>query len=84
MIDDEDEDHVLHKNITENQDDEFARSVRVRDAARRAFISVDTDQNLRRAAVSTYRPNRLTFEPGDLCTSGGWSPEWWTNFQTIC
>ena len=30
MIDDEDEDHVPHKDITESQDDEFARSVRVR------------------------------------------------------
>ena len=42
MIDDEDEDP--HKDLRESQDDEFTRSVRVRDAARRAFISVDTDQ----------------------------------------
>ena len=35
MIDDEDEDHVTHKDIPESQDDEFARSVRVRDAAHR-------------------------------------------------
>ena len=34
MIDNEDEDHVPHKDIPESQDDEFARSVRVRDAAR--------------------------------------------------
>ena len=67
MIDDEDEDHVPHKDIPESQDDEFARSVRVRDAARRAFIAVDTDQRLRRAAISASRPDRLTFEPGDLC-----------------
>ena len=66
MIDDEDEDHVLRKDIPESQDDEFSRSVRVRDAARRAFIAVDTDQSLRRAAVSASRPDRLTFEPGDL------------------
>ena len=58
MIDDEDEDHVPHKDITESQDDEFTRSVRVRDAARRAFIAVNTDQRLRKAA---------TFEPGDMC-----------------
>ena len=32
MIDDEDEDHVPHKDIPESQDDEFARSVHVRDA----------------------------------------------------
>ena len=59
MIDDEDEDHVPHKDIPESQDDEFARSVRVRDAARRAFIAVDTDQRLRRAAVSA-----LGWSPG--------------------
>ena len=40
MIDDEDEDYVPHKDIPESQDDEFARSIRVRDAARRAFINV--------------------------------------------
>ena len=38
MIDDEDEDHVLHNNIPESLEDEFARSVRVRDAARRASL----------------------------------------------
>ena len=78
MIDDEDEDRVPHKDIPESQDDEFARSVRVRDAARRAFIAVDTDQRLRRAAISASRPDRLTFEPGDLryfWRNGlGWSP----------
>ena len=67
MIDDEDEDHVPHKNIPESQDDEFAHSIRVRDAARRAFIIVDTDQRLRRAAVSASRPDRLTFDLGDMC-----------------
>ena len=67
MTDDKDEDHVPHKGIPESRDDEFARSVRVRDAARRAFISVDTDQFFRRAAVSASRPDLLTFEPGDLC-----------------
>ena len=44
MIDDEDKDHVPHKEIPESH--------RVRDAARRVFIAVDTDQRLRRAAVS--------------------------------
>ena len=62
VIDDEDEDHVPHKDIPESQDDEFARSVR-------AFISVDTDQRLRRAAVSASRPDRLTFEPEPETTS---------------
>ena len=57
----------LTRTLPESQDDEFARSVRVRDAARRAFIAVDTDQRLRRAAISASRPkDRLTFEPGDF------------------
>ena len=38
MIDDENEDHVPHKHIPDSQYDEFAGSIRVRDAARRAFI----------------------------------------------
>ena len=67
MIDDEGADHVAHKDIPESQDDGFARSVRVRDAARRAFIVVDTDQRLRRATASASLPHRLIFEPGDLC-----------------
>ena len=64
--------------IPESQDDEFARSVRVGDAARRAFTAVDTGQRLRRAAVSASRPDRLTFESGDMCyfwrDGLGWSP----------
>ena len=67
MIDDEDQDHVLHKDIPESEDDEFARLVRVTDEARCAFIALDTDQSLRRVAVSASRRDRLTFEPGDLC-----------------
>ena len=72
MIDDEDEDHVPHKDIPESQDDEFARSLRVRDAARRAFIAVDTDKRLRRTAVSASRLDRLTFEPGDMLFLARW------------
>ena len=80
MIDDEDEDHVPHKDIPESQDDEFARSVRVRDAARRAFIAQDTDQRLRRAAS---RPDRLTFEPGDLCYFLRNGLEWSPGMATV-
>ena len=57
MIDDEDVDHVPHKDIPESQDDEFARSVRVRDAARGAFIVVDTDH------VSGRQSSRVTKVP---------------------
>ena len=68
----------LTRTFQRSQDDEFARSIRVRDAARRAFITVDTDQRLRKAAVSSYRPDRLTFEPRDMCyfwrDGVGWSP----------
>ena len=61
-IDDEDEDHVLHKDILESQDDEFARSVRVRDAwpAVRSMLWT-LIRVLRRAAAS--RPDRRIFEP---------------------
>ena len=37
MIDDEDKDHVPHKDVPESRDDEFARSIRVRDAAPSCF-----------------------------------------------
>ena len=46
------------KDIPESQDDEFARCVRVRDAVRRAFLAVDTEKRLRRAAVSASRPDQ--------------------------
>ena len=78
MIDGEGEDHVPHEDVPQSQDDEVAGSVHVRDAAHGAFISVHTDQRLRRAAVSAFRLDRLTFEPGDLCyfwrDALGWSP----------
>ena len=74
-----------HKDIPESQDDEFARSVRVRDAARRAFIAVDTDQRLRWAAISASRPDRLTFEPGDMCYfwRNGFGLESWNGHRGV-
>ena len=84
MIDDEDEHHVPGKDIPESQDGEFARS----DAARRAFIAVDTDQRLRRAAASASRPDRLTSEPGDMCyfwrDGLGWSPAMAAVVSLLC
>ena len=78
MMEDEDDDHVPFKDIPETQDDEFARTVAIRDAARRAFVTVDTDKRLRGVAVAASRPSRLTFQPGDLCyfyrEQVGWSP----------
>ena len=55
MIDDEDA-------FPADQDDELARSLRCRDAAKRAFTHVDTDQRLRKAAASASRPTHLTVE----------------------
>ena len=46
MIDDEDEDHVPHKDIPQSQDDELARSIRVRDAARHAFRDLEALESL--------------------------------------
>ena len=43
MIDDENVHHVPHKDTPESQDDEFARAVRIRDAAKRSFLHVGTD-----------------------------------------
>ena len=68
MIHDANADHVPHKDVPDSQDDEFAPSVRVRHAARRVCIHVDTDHRLRKAAAAVSRPNRLTLEPGDLGT----------------
>ena len=62
MINDEDDDHVLDKDTPESLDGEFARSIRVRDAARRAFVLVDADRRLRKAAAAASRPNCLTLE----------------------
>ena len=78
MIGDEDEDHVPHKDLPECQDDEFARSVRVRctppcfHCCRHGSEAPHTD------AVSASRLDRWTFEPGDVCYCGrdamGWNP----------
>ena len=57
----------LTRTFQTSQDDEFARAIRVRDVARRAFITVDADQRLRKAAVSDSRPDRWTSEPRNVC-----------------
>ena len=69
MVDDEDEDHVPDKDIPESQNGEFARSVRVRVAACRAFIAVDTDQ----------RP----FEPGYMCYFWRDGVDWSLGIATV-
>ena len=74
---------IPRKEIPENQDADFARSVRVRDAARRASMCVDTDQRLRRAAVTASRPDRLTIEPGDLCYFWRDAMEWSPGMTTM-
>ena len=56
---------------------------RVGDGARRAFISVDTDKRLRRAAVAASRIHRLTFEPGDLCYFQRDAWEWSPGMATV-
>ena len=67
MIDDDEVDHLPFRDIPESADDEFARTVRLRDFARRAFIEVDTDARIRVALNRRHRPGRMTFRPGDLC-----------------
>lgn len=78
MVNDEEQDYVPNKDIPEGQDDEFARTVQVRDAARRAFVTVNTDQKLCPARAATIRQDRWTLEPGDLCYfvrhGKSWSP----------
>ncbi len=66
MIDDDDMDHLQFRIVPESVEDEFVKTVRVRVAARRAFMEVDTDARLRVALRRRLRPGRLTFKPGDL------------------
>ena len=66
MTDEDDVDHVPFRDMPESADDEFARVVQVRDAARRAFIAVDTDARIRVALAGRSRPGRLTFKTGGL------------------
>ena len=65
-IDDEDEHHCPHKDILGSQDEEFARSVRVRDAWPAVRSMLWTLVRVLRGAAAS-RPDRPTFEPGDLC-----------------
>ena len=66
MIDDNDQDNVPLRNIPESEAEGWARIVRIRDAARQAFIMSDTDARLRRAMSGTSRPFRTTYVSGDF------------------
>eukprot|EP00969_Alexandrium_andersonii_P331754 14662021-Alexandrium_andersonii.AAC.1 len=67
MTDDEDTDYLPFRDIPEDATSEFAKTVQVRDAARRAFTHVDADTRLPRAQAGASRSNRLTFDAGELC-----------------
>ena len=67
MIDDDDMDHLQFRVVPESVEDEFAKTVRVRVAARRAFIEVDTDSRLRVALSRKTRPGRLIFKLESPC-----------------
>ena len=45
---------------------EMAKQVALRDAVRRAFIEVDSDDRMRRAILARNRPMRGPFPPGSL------------------
>ena len=74
MIDDGDVDHVPHKVIPESQDEAFARFLsETQPAVLSSLQTPITDF----AGPQPLPPDRLTFEPGDLCCfwrgATGWS-----------
>lgn len=79
MIEDEADDAIPFKDIPEDDTSDFARTVRLRDSARRAFVQADTDMRLRRALSARSRPDRLIYQPGDRVfywrARHGWSPQ---------
>ena len=77
MNEDEADDATPFRNIEEDDVSEFANTVRLRDAARRAFVAADTDARLRRAVAARTRPDRLIYSPGDRVYywwNGAWHP----------
>ena len=78
MIEDEADDAIPFRHVAEDDTSEFANTIRLRDAARRAFVAADTDARLRRAAAARTRPDRLIYSTGDrvyFWRDGSWNPQ---------
>lgn len=78
MIEDEADDAIPFRDVPEDDTSEFAQVIRMRDAARKAFVAADTDARLRRAVAARTRPDRLTFATGDRVyywRDGRWHPQ---------
>eukprot|EP00969_Alexandrium_andersonii_P308363 13629646-Alexandrium_andersonii.AAC.1 len=78
MTDDEDIDYLPFRDVPEDANSKFVKTVQVRDAAWRAFARTDTDTRLRRAQAGASRSNHLTCDAGELFwhrrENVGWVP----------